>query len=152
MNTQVGDRLIHCKACGSSISVNTPIKVNNKGHQHSISIKKMDRRSKHGKISSRLVKLQKKEKRDLTKTQFQERSQIELQQQIALSLNQEYMKRQTSLGTRHQNIHLDHIKLKNEEEKPTSKITQLFSLIPKVVNNLGIFRVRRKKPNIEENL
>jgi hypothetical protein len=57
LNTQVGDRLIHCKACGSSISVNTPIKVNNKGHQHSISIKKMDRRSKHGKISSRLVKL-----------------------------------------------------------------------------------------------
>jgi hypothetical protein len=115
-------------------------------------MKKMYRRSKHGKISSRKLEHQKKERQNVTRKQLQEQSEIELQQQIALLLNQEYLKRQTSLGTRHQNIHLDHIKLKNEEEKPTSKITQLFSLIPKVVNNLGIFRVRRKKPNIEENL
>ncbi|MFX0051620.1 MAG: RING finger protein [Candidatus Hermodarchaeota archaeon] len=148
---QIGNSSIQCKACGSSITVNLHINLKNEGHIRSKSLRKMQNEPHHkkrristhqnrGKISSRRLKLQKKAKRDIYRKELQERSQIELQQQIALSLNQEYLKRQSQERDRPQNTPVQYISIKSEEINYTSKKTNFSSLIPRVLKQLGRFR------------
>ncbi|MHA1975879.1 MAG: hypothetical protein ACW98F_02290 [Candidatus Hodarchaeales archaeon] len=103
-------------------------------------MKKKDKGINHEKISSRKIKQEKKERRDLAQTQLQEQSQIILQQQIALSLNQEYLNNYSQVGTRRKSTYLHHINSKNEKVGSTSKKTNFVGLIPRMVKQIGRFR------------
>jgi hypothetical protein len=101
-----------------------------------------------GKISSRRLKLQKKEKRDIYRKKLQEQSQIELQQQIALSLNQEYLKRQDKERGRHQTISLKYINIKNEGIERASKKKKLSCYILRVLKQL----IKKQKISVNTKL
>ncbi|MFX0185197.1 MAG: RING finger domain-containing protein [Candidatus Hodarchaeota archaeon] len=138
LNIQVGNSSIQCNACRSSISINLHVTLKN----HKKRRNKIQRN--RGKISSRRLKQQKKVKRDIYRKELQEQSQIELQRQIALLLNQEYLKRQNQERDRHQNITSKYIIIKNEEIKHASKKTNLSNLIPRTLKQLGRFRRKNK--------
>ncbi|MFX0173682.1 MAG: RING finger domain-containing protein [Candidatus Hodarchaeota archaeon] len=151
LNSQDGNSSIQCKACGSFISVNIHINLKNEGHKRCKSLRKKQDEPNYKqrriithqnreKISNRKLKLQKKVNRDIYRKELQERSQIELQQQIALSLNQEYLKRQYQERNRPQNISVQYINIKNEKINFTSKKTNFSSLILRVLKRLGRFR------------
>ncbi|MHA2289500.1 MAG: RING finger protein, partial [Promethearchaeota archaeon] len=149
LNIHVGNRFVHCNACGSSITLNFHLNLKYKGYLHPINLKKKNKKHNHEKISSRKIELQKKERRNLTRTQMQELSQIELQQQIALSLNQEYMKTYAPVEPPRQYNYLPHIDSTNEDEESPLKKQSFFSLIPRILQQFGRFR-RRKNTTVFE--
>lgn len=143
MNIHGGNSSIQCTACGSSLSINLHINLS-KGYLRYTKMQDGSNRGKRsikiqgnrGKISSRRLKLQKKEKRDIYRKKLLEQSQIELQQQIALSFNQEYLKRQNKERGRHQTISLKYFNTKNEGIERDSKKKNLSCFIPRVLKLL----------------
>jgi hypothetical protein len=56
LNSHLGNSIILCNVCGSSITQNFQINLRNKGHIRSINLKKKDKRSNHEKIISLIRK------------------------------------------------------------------------------------------------